>query len=158
MRYGRNDNTQPYGAGRPRAPSGWSTSKNTFNSINVNHNWVLGGSKLNEFIFQYADFANGIPLSSSDPWLIFPSGVTGGANPNTPQATEQTKWQFRDDFTWSVTGMGGIGHDFKAGGNWIHEPHLFATFNGGNEPQYTLNADTSRARSGRSRSTAAPPT
>ncbi len=142
VRYGRNDNTQPYGAGRQAAPSGWSTSKNTFNSFNVNHNWVLGGSKLNEFIFQYADFANGIPLSSSDPWLIFPGGVTGGANPNTPQATEQTKWQFRNDFTWSVTGMGGIGHDFKAGGNWIHEPHLFATFNGGNEPQYTLNADS----------------
>ena len=27
--------------------------------------------------------------------------------------------------------MGGLGHDFKAGVNWIHEPHLFTTFNGG---------------------------
>ena len=57
--------------------------------------------------------------------------MTIGANPNTPQATEQTKWQFRDDFSWSVTGMGGLGHDFKAGVNFINEPHLFATFNSG---------------------------
>ena len=142
VRYGRNDNSQPYGAGLRAAPSGWSTSKNTFNSINANVNSVLGGSKLNEFIFQYADFRNNIPLSSSDPWLVFPNGVTGGANPNTPQSTEQTKWQFRDDFSWSVTGFGGLGHDFKAGVNWIHEPHLFATFNGGTQPQYTFTADS----------------
>ena len=58
VRYGRNTNTQPYGAGLRAAPSGWSTSKNTFNSVNLNHNWVLPGSKLNEFIVQYADFSN----------------------------------------------------------------------------------------------------
>ncbi len=52
--------------------------------------------------------------------------MRSGANPNTPQTTEQKKWQFRDDFSWSVTGMGGLGHDFKAGVNWIHEPRLFA--------------------------------
>jgi hypothetical protein len=142
IRYGRNTNSQPYGATLRNAPSAWSTSENTFNSINANHNWVLGGSKLNEFIFQYADFGNHIPLSSNDPWLIFPNGVRTGANPNTPQTTKQKKWQFRDDFSWSITGMGGLGHDFKAGVNWIHEPTLFATFNGGAEPQLTLNADS----------------
>ena len=131
VRYGRNSNTQPYGAALRAAPSNWSTSTNTFNSINANHNWVLGGSRLNEFIFQYANFANSIPLSSPDPFELFPNTVTIGANPNTPQATEQTKWQFRDDFSWSVTGMGGIGHDMKAGVNFINEPHLFATFNSG---------------------------
>ena len=134
VRYGRNNNSQPYGATLRNAPSAWSISENEFNSFNVNHNWVIGGSKLNEVVVQYADFKNAIPLSSSDPWLIFPNGVRSGANPNTPQATEQTKWQFRDDFSWSITGMGGIGHDFKVGGNWIHEPHLFATFNGGATP------------------------
>ena len=142
VRYGRNNNSQPYGATLRNAPSAWSTSKNEFNSLNVNHNWVIGGTKLNEVVFQYADFKNNIPLSSSDPWLIFPNGVRSGANPNTPQSTEQTKWQFRDDFSWSVTGMGGLGHDFKVGANWIHEPHLFATFNGGATPQLTLNSDS----------------
>jgi outer membrane receptor protein involved in Fe transport len=141
VRYGRNNNSQPYGATLRNAPSAWSVSDNKFNSFNVNHNWVIGGSKLNEIVFQYADFKNNIPLSSGDPWLIFPNGVRSGANPNTPQSTEQTKWQFRDDFSWSVTGLGGLGHDFKVGANWIHEPHLFATFNGGATPQLTLNSN-----------------
>ena len=60
VRYGRNTNSQVYGAGTRAVPENWGDSMNTFNSINVNHNWVLGGSKLNEFIFQYADFANHI--------------------------------------------------------------------------------------------------
>ncbi|HEX6973594.1 MAG TPA: TonB-dependent receptor [Vicinamibacterales bacterium] len=138
VRYGRNSNSQPYGAGLRFAPSSWSTSENKFNSINVNHNWVLGGSRLNEFIFQYANFSNAIPLSSPAPYELFPNTVTIGANPNTPQATEQTKWQFRDDFSWSLTGLGGLGHDMKAGVNFINEPHLYATFNSGvDDYQYT---------------------
>ena len=27
--------------------------------------------------------------------------------------------------------MGGLGHDFKAGVNYINEPHLFVTFSSG---------------------------
>jgi hypothetical protein len=76
VRYGRNTNSQPYGAG-PTAPvNNWGESTNQFNSINVNHNWVLGGSRLNEFIFQYADFSNAITANSLDPYQIFPNGVT----------------------------------------------------------------------------------
>ena len=81
VRYGRNTNSQPYGAG-PTAPvNNWGVSKNTFNSINVNHNWVLGGSKLNEFIFQYADFSNGITANSLDPYQIFPERRDDRAEP-----------------------------------------------------------------------------
>ena len=141
IRYGRNDNSQPYNAGLRAAPSAWSTSTNEFNSFNLNHNWVLGGSRLNEFVFQYADFKNSIPLSSDEPYLLFPNGVASGAHPNTPQATEQTKWQFRDDFSWTVPGKGGLAHDLKAGVNWIHEPRLFITFNGGKVPQLTMASD-----------------
>ena len=131
VRYGRNTNSQPYGAG-PTAPvNNWGESKNTFNSINLNHNWVLGGSRLNEFIFQYADFSNAITANSLDPYQIFPNGVTIGQNPNTPQQTQQKKWQFRNDFSWHTAGMGGLGHDFKTGVNFINEPTLFITFNVG---------------------------
>ncbi len=110
----------------------------------MNHNWVLGGSKLNEFIFQYADFANNITANSQDPYELFPdSGVSVGQSPNTPQTTEQKKYQFKNDFSWSVSGLGGIGHDFKTGVNFINEPRLFITFNGGKGVvQYThLNDD-----------------
>jgi outer membrane receptor protein involved in Fe transport len=131
VRYGRNTNSQPYGAGPQAPPNNWGTSTNGFNSINLNHNWVLGGSKLNEFIFQYADFANNINANSQDPYQSFPNGVTVGQSPNTPQTTEQKKYQFKDDFSWSLSGMGGLGHDFKSGVNFINEPRLFITFNGG---------------------------
>ncbi len=131
VRYGRNTNSQPYGAGPQAVLNNWGVSANTFNSINANHNWVLGGSRLNEFIFQYADFANAITANSLEPYQIFPNGVTIGQNPNTPQVTQQRKWQFRDDFSWHTTGLGGLGHDFKTGVNFINEPRLFITFNVG---------------------------
>jgi hypothetical protein len=131
VRYGRNTNSQPYGADASTAPNGWGDSSNRFNSINVNHNWVLGGAKLNEFIFQYADFRNHIGAASTDPYQSFPNQVFVGQSINTPQTTEQHKFQFRDDFSWRVAGMGGLGHDFKAGVNFINEPRLFITFNSG---------------------------
>jgi len=131
VRYGRNTNTQPYGANSHTAPNGWGDSANTFNSINLNHNFVLSNGKLNEFIFQYADFRNHIGAASTDPFQLFPNTVSVGQSVNTPQTTEQHKFQFRDDFTWHVTGMGGVGHDFKAGANFINEPRLFITFNSG---------------------------
>jgi hypothetical protein len=131
VRYGRNTNSQPYGASANTTPNGWGDSANSFNSINVNHNWVMKGSKLNEFIFQYADFRNHIGAASSDPSQTFRNGVTTGQSPNTPQTTEQHKYQFRDDFSWHTSGMGGLGHDFKVGVNFINEPRLFITFNSG---------------------------
>ncbi len=131
VRYGRNQNSQPYGATALKPRNGWGKSTNEFNSVNVNHNWVVNGSMLNEVIVQYADFSNFISANSQDPYESFPNGVAIGQSPNTPQTTEQKKWQFRDDFSWHVTGMGGVGHDFKAGVNFINEPRLFITFNSG---------------------------
>jgi hypothetical protein len=131
VRYGRNNNTQPYNAAVNSTFDNWGDSKNDLNSINLNHNWVIGGSKLNEFIFQYADFSNNIASRSNAPSENFPNGVSIGANGNTPQTTAQKKYQFRDDFSWHVTGKGGLGHDFKVGANFINEPRLYITFNTG---------------------------
>ena len=97
----------------------------------MNHNASLSGSKLNEFVFQYADFDNHISARSQTPYESFPNGVTIGQNINSPQTTAQKKYQFRDDFSWHVAGKGGLGHDFKAGVNFINEPRLFITFNTG---------------------------
>ena len=130
VRYGYNKNSQPYGVTPNSPPPAWGLSGNKFNSVNLNHNWVLGGAKLNEFIFQYADFANAITANSLDPAQTFPNNVTVGQNLNTPQATQQKKWQFRDDFSWHMAGMG-LGHDFKTGVNFINEPRLYLTFNTG---------------------------
>ena len=59
-------------------PTHWRFNANKFNSINLNHNWVMGGAKLNEFIFQYADFRNNISSRSSAANELFPNGVTIG--------------------------------------------------------------------------------
>jgi hypothetical protein len=131
VRYGRNTNSQVYNAATRAVPENWGDSTNKFNSINMNHNWVLGGSRLNEFIFQYADFGNVVAARTGKPQETFPNGVSVGYNTNTPQTTQQKKYQFRDDFGWHMTGMGGLGHDFKAGLNFINEPHLFVTFSSG---------------------------
>ena len=42
LRYGRDHNTQPSGAGPTVAHSAWATSTNSFDSVNLNHNWVAG--------------------------------------------------------------------------------------------------------------------
>ncbi|HZL93187.1 MAG TPA: TonB-dependent receptor, partial [Vicinamibacterales bacterium] len=143
IRYGRNENSQPYGAASNRPPSNWGDSTNDFNSVNVNHNWVVGGTRLNEFIFQYADFLNDITARSRDPLQTFPNGVAIGQNLNTPQSTQQKKWQFRNDFSWHVTGMGGVGHDFKTGVNFINEPTLHVDFSTAKGvPQYVHLTDS----------------
>jgi outer membrane receptor protein involved in Fe transport len=141
VRYGRNNNSQPYGARALSAPNNWGQSTNEFNSINLNHNWVLGGGKLNEFIFQYADFANAITANSGDPQHTFNNGVRVGQNTNTPQATQQEKYQFRNDFSFSKAGWGGIGHDFKVGVNFINEPRLYLTFTEGTSDYAYTHAD-----------------
>ena len=70
MRYGRDTNSQPTGAGLRDAPSSWATSRNTYDSVNTNHNWVVGQS-LNEFVFQYSNFVNDIPATSTGPICCF---------------------------------------------------------------------------------------
>src|SRR4029078_7864109 len=138
VRYGRNQTSQPYGAAPLATPDNWGDSTNKFNSINVNHNMSLRGPRLNEFVFQYADFDNHISARSNNPSEAFPSGVTIGQNINTPQSTAQKKYQFRDHFTWHVAGMGGLGHDLKGGLNFLNEPRLFITSNTGKGvAQYT---------------------
>ena len=123
LRYARDRNSQPSG-GPLTAPISWVESTNTYDSLNVNHNWVVGGSALNEFVFQYSHFVNDVPQGIGGPTMLFPGGVLGGANPGAPQRTEQTKWQYRDDFSWRADGLGGLAHELKGGINWIHEPVL----------------------------------
>jgi hypothetical protein len=125
LRYGRDTNTQTIGASPRTTRSAWATGTSTFDSINVNHNWITGRSTLNEFIFQFSSYTNDVPEPAvAGPVLQFANGVMAGVSPTAPQRTEQRKWQYRDDFSW--THSGGGSHEFRTGVNWIHEPRLFA--------------------------------
>lgn len=132
FRYARDHNTQPSGVGLRVASSTWVTSTNDYNSLNANHNWVTGRTSLNEIVGQVSSYTNETPGSGSGPALMFPNGTSGGANANAPQATEQTKWQVRDDYSWSMSGLG-ISHEIRTGISWIHEPRLFVSNQGGTD-------------------------
>src|SRR5688572_22642989 len=141
LRYARDGNSQPAGAGLRAAPSSWATTLNTYHSLNANHNWVVGRSALNEFVFQFSDYVNQVPATDTGPHLRFPNSVTAGTSPLAPQGTEQRRWQFRDDVSWTRTGLGGLGHLVKAGVNVIHEPHLFVSVGQGTSGIFTMGAN-----------------
>ena len=124
VRYGRDHNTQPSGAGPTVAHSAWATSINSFDSLNVSHNWLVRPSLLNEAMVQYAAFVNDIPATSAGPSFMLPNSVRGGSPATAPQRTEQIKWHFRDDLSWTTTAGLGISHELRGGLNWIHEPRL----------------------------------
>jgi outer membrane receptor protein involved in Fe transport len=137
VRYGFNNNSQPYGASPSSPPENWGISTNTFHSVNANLNSVLGNGKLNEFVFQFTYFKNHIAENSTLPTETFPNGVSVGQSVNTPQTTEQHKFQFRDDFTWT-RGR----HEVKVGVSFINEPVLDITFSTGQQPLFAHLADS----------------
>lgn len=140
VRYGYQSNDDKYGAGPLAAPSNLGTISNDYSSILAGHTVQIGSSGLNEFTFQYTKFENAITADSDDPLIAYPSGFQTGQNLNTPQTTNQTKYQYRDDFSWTAD-LFGRRNDFKVGGNYIHEPTLGGDFSTGKAGQYTAIED-----------------
>ncbi len=110
------------------------------NFVCLNLNSVLGGGKLNEFTFQYSYFLNNIAAASELPSESFPNGVFIGTSVNVPQTTEQHKYQFRNDFTWT-SGR----HELKVGASFIYETTLDITFSTGQQPLFVHQADSRTA-------------
>ena len=137
VRYGYQRNSDIYGPSAIILPSALGTLTNDYHSILIGHTWQIGSNKVNDFIYQDTHFKNAILPTSTDPALIYPSGVSVGQSINTPQSTTQIKRQYKDDFAWSTT-LGQMRHDFKAGVNYIDEPLLGGDFSTGTSGQYTL--------------------
>ena len=145
VRFGYQKNSDKYGASPVATPNALGTVSNEYKSFLGGHQLQVSANALNEFVFQYTKFDDTITSDSHDPAIYFPSGVLSGQNFNTPQSTHQTKYQFKDDFSYS-TSLAGQAHDFKAGINVIHEPNLSGDFSSGvDSPQYTLAADNVNA-------------
>ncbi|MCI0602335.1 TonB-dependent receptor [bacterium] len=133
VRYGQQKTTTIYGAAPYNAPNARGTLRNDMHSLLASHSYVISEDKLNEFTFQWADFKNEIRPSSEDASEFFPeNGIYLGQNINTPQTTEQEKFQFKDDFSFSWRGN----HHFKTGINFVHEPTLGGTFTTGTQNQF----------------------
>src|SRR6185295_785957 len=137
VRYGYQKNTDKYGANPLADPSSLGTVLNDYKSLLVGHTLQVGISALNEAVFQFTKFQNNITADSTAPSILTPSGISVGQNGNTPQETRQTKYQYKDDFSWTQQ-IAGRRHDFKTGINYVNEPHLQATFTTGTSGIYTL--------------------
>jgi hypothetical protein len=137
VRYGYQKNADKYGQSALSAPTSLGTVANDYKSLLANDTWQIGSNRTNEFIFQYTKFANAITADSQDPYIYYPNGAHLGQNVNTPQTTNQKKYQYKDDYSWS-TQMGSMHHDFKAGAQFVNEPTLGGDFTVGTTGQFSL--------------------
>ncbi|HET9795560.1 MAG TPA: TonB-dependent receptor, partial [Thermoanaerobaculia bacterium] len=141
VRYGYQKNSQLYGVYANHTPDSFGTISNKYESILAGLQSQFGQNALNELVFQYTKFDNAITPNSDNPTIYFASGVLSGQNPNTPQTTRQTKYQYKDDFSFFADWHGS--HDLKFGVNFVHEPTLAGDFSVGTAaPTYTLNGDS----------------
>jgi hypothetical protein len=140
VRYGYQKNADKYGQSALAAPTSLGTVANDYKSLLGSDTWQIGSNRTNEFLFQFTKFANAITADSQDPYIYYPSGAHLGQNVNTPQTTNQKKYQYKDDFSWS-TQMGAMHHDFKVGAQYINEPTLGGDFTVGTTGQFNLRDD-----------------
>lgn len=120
FRYSFQDNVSPndqIGVPHRTNLSGGNVTSNKLHSLAVNHSYIMSSRWLNSFVFHFQDFKNEILPAASGVGLAlqFPGGLTIGQNANTPQATEERKFQFRDDITFSSGN-----HTAKFGVNYIN--------------------------------------
>ncbi len=146
VRYGQQKTTTYLYATATNAPTAWSSLTNNLHSILASHNYLLGQDKLNELLFQYADFKSETESVSRDPSEFFLyTGVYVGQQIYTPAVTNQKKYELKDHFSWSSTKWTGT-HHFKSGVSFIHEPVLNAGISpAGNSFQYQYLGDTRNA-------------
>ncbi|HEY2830716.1 MAG TPA: TonB-dependent receptor [Thermoanaerobaculia bacterium] len=137
VRYGYQKNADVYGQSALAAPTSLGTVSNDYKSLLANDTWQIGSNRTNEFLFQYTKFANAITADSLDPLIYYPGGAHLGQNLNTPQTTNQKKYQYKDDFSWS-TQLGAMHHDFKVGAQYLNEPTLGGDFTVGTAGQFYL--------------------
>ena len=96
--------------------NGGNTNTNDLFSFVGKHTLSIGNNKLNDFTFHVQDFQNEILGVTDDPAMVFPTpGLRLGPALNTPQATSERKFQFRNDLSWLAGN-----HGLKFGTNYIH--------------------------------------
>jgi len=159
-RYGREKWTNPNDQlGNPVVADLSQTNGDTnqFHSLVISHNYVVSPNKINTLGFQFQDFVNAIKAAPgstftypvqgggtvTNPNICF--GVTPGCaqgapevevgtNANVPQQTLIRKYQFRDDFSWTLGR-----HSLKFGANYVYLAKLGGYFfSGANGYQLTL--------------------
>jgi hypothetical protein len=94
-------------------------------------NSVLSTKAVNSFTAGFQYWNNLIDSNVRTPYFTFPDGVSFGTNPNVPQKSSQHKFQFRDDFSYSLGK-----HTLKAGVDFLYEPQVGGYFENNPTPEF----------------------
>lgn len=111
---------------------------NDLNSFLASWTTIVSPTKLNQFVFQYSHFYNGMfptPVGNNVTEVCFLNSCIGQGE-NFPQTTTQNKLHFRDDFTWRIKK-----HSLKFGGQNIYTPSVGGTIAYDVTPWVYLNCD-----------------
>ncbi len=92
---------------------------------------VLSAKAVNNFVAGFQYWNNLIDSSVRAPYFTFPDGASFGTNPNVPQKSSQHKFQFRDDFSYSLGK-----HTLKAGVDFLYEPQVGGFFENNPTPEF----------------------
>jgi hypothetical protein len=98
-------------------------TKNRLQLANMTLNSALSSNVVNAFTIGYQYWHNLIDSDKKVPYFTFPQGISFGTNPNVPQESYQSKYQFKDDIS-IVHGN----HTFKTGVDYLWEPKLGGFF------------------------------
>lgn len=90
---------------------------------NVTLSSVLSNKAVNNFTAGFQYWNNLIDSALRKPYFTFPDGASFGTNLNVPQKSSQHKFQFKDDFSYSLDK-----HTLKMGVDYLYEPQVGGFF------------------------------
>jgi hypothetical protein len=98
-------------------------TKNRLQLANMTLTSQLSSTMVNAFTAGYQYWHNLIDTDKKVPLFTFPNAISFGTNPNVPQESYQSKYQFKDDL--SITRGN---HTFRTGVDFLYEPKLGGFF------------------------------
>jgi outer membrane receptor protein involved in Fe transport len=99
---------------------------------------VLTPRTVNNFTAGFQYWNNLIDSHTRTPFVLFPDGVSFGTNINVPQKSSQHKFQFRDDFSHTISK-----HTLRMGVDYIYEPQVGGFFENNPTPEFDFFATAS---------------
>ncbi|GAA3749125.1 TonB-dependent receptor [Terriglobus aquaticus] len=98
---------------------------------NVTLDSVLSSKAVNNFTAGFQYWNNLIDSTIRKPYFTFPDGASFGTNANVPQKSSQHKFQFRDDFSYSLSK-----HTLRTGVDVLYEPQVGGFFENNPTPEF----------------------
>lgn len=92
---------------------------------------VFSAHAINNFTAGFQYWNNLIDSHIRAPYFTFPDGVSFGTNVNVPQKSSQHKFQFKDDFAYTLGK-----HTLKVGVDFLYEPQVGGFFENNPTPEF----------------------